>query len=346
MATVDLIKVYLGVLNAQTGWAVEASIYVQNSYNVNPRTGTLKQKVSVAISEVKTIGAGGPDWVEFTFTSAEITDNNWVGVLITTTAGLAFAATNLCWYYASSFTTTGTSDSERYWKYSSGSWSDDTVNCGAYEMYCTGCDNNFTTGATTARRTFKESLMQGVRSYASALAPAVITAPGQPTTPYPANAAVSVSLNVSSLTWADGGNTDYFKVYVGDTSGSLTWIASTITSLPLVDYLATISYPFDYYNTLYWRVDAVNTVATTSGVEWSFTTLKLTPPSPTGYYTTTKQFYRLLPVTSTTSGWGSAPGIGIENYDYAFLTSTYFYNVINTNKKLIAAANSAIWYET
>jgi hypothetical protein len=173
-----------------------------------------------------------------------------------------------------------------------------------------------------------------------------ITAPGQATTPFPTNAGVSVSLNVSSLTWVDGGNTDYFKVYVGDTSGSLTWIASTITTLTLADYLAIISYPFDYKETLYWRVDAVNTEATTSGVEWSFTTLKLTPPSPTGYYTVTKQFYRLLPVTSTTSGWGSAPGIGVENYDYAFLTSTYFYNVINTNKKLIAAANSAIWYET
>jgi hypothetical protein len=172
-----------------------------------------------------------------------------------------------------------------------------------------------------------------------------VTAPGQATNPFPANAATTIGLNISSMTWDSGGDTDYYKVYTGQVSGDLTWIASTVTALDLASYITTIGYPLDYNNTWYWRIDAVNTDATTTGVEWSFTTLKLNPPSLTGYYAVTKQFYRLLPVTSTPSGWGSVPGVGVEGYDYVFLTTDYFFNIINTNKKLITAANSAIWYE-
>jgi len=144
--------------------------------------------------------------------------------------------------------------------------------------------------------------------------------PGKPTTPYPANAATGITLDDTTGTWVSGGNTDSYNVYYGTLSGFLELVEGGVTDLSL----ALVSGVFSVYGKIsYWRVDAVNEVGTTTGDEWYFTTLNFDPVLPTG-------------VTLDHSGGEG----GVPTGD-----ATGLNNIISV-RRLVAAANNKIWYES
>ena len=170
------------------------------------------------------------------------------------------------------------------------------------------------------------------------------TLPTKATTPAPADAATNVTLDQATLTWADGGDTDTYNIYYGTESGSLLLISSGVAlgSESFTVTGITDGSPYDYITTRYWRIDSVNDDGTTEGDEWSFTTIRLDPPSETYWYSTGGYYYRLLPQSDGT--YGDPPPTGTENIDYEVLAG-YLPNFINTNRRLIAAARNSIYYE-
>lgn len=169
------------------------------------------------------------------------------------------------------------------------------------------------------------------------------SAPSKPTNPTPLDAADDVTLDHATLTWEDGGDTDTFNIYYGTESGNLTLVQSGIAvgSPSFTITGITSGSPFDYLDTRYWRVDSINANGTTTGDEWSFTTLRLLPPGPTFWYSTGGYWYQLL--VQDDGSYGDPPGVGVENTDYIVISFTA--NFIRTNRVLIAAANNKIWYE-
>lgn len=106
-----------------------------------------------------------------------------------------------------------------------------------------------------------------VQQYASAITNNITQVssnpPGQASNPNPASGATDVNTQ-TSLTWTAGSNTTSHKVYFG-------------TSNPpeLQSTVSTASYNPGSLNTnttYYWQVDEVNSVGTTTGSVWSFTT--------------------------------------------------------------------------
>lgn len=107
-----------------------------------------------------------------------------------------------------------------------------------------------------------------VAAYAGAINNALSpgNAPGAAGTPNPANGATSIN-NSISLGWSAGSEATSYDVYFG-TNASL-------GSLDFKGNQSGISYSTGVLNTsttYYWRVDAVNTLGTTAGPVWSFTT--------------------------------------------------------------------------
>ena len=156
--------------------------------------------------------------------------------------------------------------------------------------------------------------------------------PGPPEkaiTPGPTDANSAVTLDQEDLTWIDGGlgaanEALTFNVYYGDTSGSLTLVASA-QDAGAVSNLFTIwnldyGSPFDYAVTRYWRIDSTNDVGTTTGDEWSFTTLTFDPPVPSPPEPDPDDPYPI---------------------DYEFDP-----NFIRTTQRLVCACGHQIWYET
>jgi hypothetical protein len=99
--------------------------------------------------------------------------------------------------------------------------------------------------------------------------------PTKATSPSPLNAADDVTLDQATISWTDGGGADTFNVYYGTSSGSLSLVSSTQagTSFSLTTYL-----PYTYSVTRYWRIDSTNSYGTTTGDEWSFTTIVFDQP--------------------------------------------------------------------
>jgi hypothetical protein len=140
--------------------------------------------------------------------------------------------------------------------------------------------------------------------------------------PTPADSATGIVLALGTLDWDDGGGADTFDVYFGTESGNLSLVSSeqAATQYTLGSVLA-------YGTTYYWRVDATNEYGTTTGDEWSFTTLSFDPPGSTARY---KSDDSVVPIGT------------------AFDSDTMYYtgeNFIANMATLIAAADDAIWYE-
>ena len=113
--------------------------------------------------------------------------------------------------------------------------------------------------------------------------------PEKAVTPGPTNANSDVTLDQNDLTWIDGGfgaenEATHFSVYYGDTSGDLTLVSDGQTAggatNSFIIWELLYGSPFDYAVTRYWRVDSTNEWGTTTGDEWSFTTLTFAPPGP------------------------------------------------------------------
>ncbi len=131
----------------------------------------------------------------------------------------------------------------------------------------------------------------------------------------PANSGSSISVT-PLLDWAAGATypPDSYNIYIGTTSGDLDLqeAGRLSTSLQVLSGLS-------YNTTYYWRVDSVDQNSIVTGTEWSFTTLGFAPPLPTG-------------VTLDGDGEPTGTPTGI--------------NGIATIKRLVAAANNKIWYES
>ena len=98
-----------------------------------------------------------------------------------------------------------------------------------------------------------------------------------------------------------------YSIYFGTTSGNLSLIQSGLEATEV----AVPDLPLEYNTTYYWRVDATNEYYTTTGDEWSFTTIVFDPPAV------------------SVDGSGNPTG---ENNMY-------------TVRRLAAVANNKFWYE-
>lgn len=168
-------------------------------------------------------------------------------------------------------------------------------------------------------------------------------APAKATTPAPLDTASDVTLDQATITWEDGGGATSYNVYYGDTSGNLTLVSGGQAGTSFIVTGITDGSPYDYVVTRYWRIDSINAAGTTTGDEWSFTTIRSRPPTVTYFYTTTGQYYQLL--VQADGSYGDVPGVGVEGTDYVFLVAGYEPNFINTIRKLVGVANNKVWYE-
>ena len=169
------------------------------------------------------------------------------------------------------------------------------------------------------------------------------TSPTKAENPSPTDTNTSVTLDQATISWDDGGGADTFDVYYGTVSGSLSLVSLTQAGTSFTVTGVTDGSPYTYLSTRYWRINSTNVAGTTTGDEWSFTTIRLDPPTPTRFYPVTGQYYYLLIQSDGT--YGDLPGVGVENTDYVFLAAGYEANFIATNRRLVAAAENKIWYE-
>jgi len=116
---------------------------------------------------------------------------------------------------------------------------------------------------------------------------------------------------------------ELYTLYFGDESGNLDLVAASIDG---VTY-AVPGLPLVYNTTYYWRVDATNDYGTTTGDEWSFTTLS--PDRPHSTYR-----YR--------SDGSLVPDGTAYNAATMYITGE---NFLNVQRRLVGAAANAIFYE-
>ena len=108
-----------------------------------------------------------------------------------------------------------------------------------------------------------------------------------------------------------------YNVYF-DSGDGMVSVASGISDTELAVSFGPLNYNVDYS----WRVDAVNEHGTTTGDVWTFTSLKYDPPLPSG-------------VTLTDVAGSEGVPTGTPTGE----------NAVISIKRLVAAANSKIWYE-
>ena len=149
--------------------------------------------------------------------------------------------------------------------------------------------------------------------------------------PAPTDTASDVTLDQATLTWEDGGGADTYNVYYGDTSGNLTLVSEGQVGTSLTVTGITLGSPYGYVTTRYWRIDSINDIGTTTGDEWSFTTI--------GFHRL-RVSYELI---SGGSGNGpyDTPTPGVEGTDFRYTGE----NNMITVRRLVAAANNKIWIE-
>jgi len=136
--------------------------------------------------------------------------------------------------------------------------------------------------------------------------------------PTPTNANDTVTLDQATITWENGGGATSYNVYYGDTSGDLTLVSEGQVETSLTVTGITLGSPYEYLITRYWRVDSINEAGTTTGDEWSFTTIKFDPPLPTG-------------VTLDDDGNPTGTPTG--------------QNFMTTTRILVGVANNKVWFE-
>ncbi|MBE3036626.1 MAG: hypothetical protein IMZ70_06060 [Candidatus Atribacteria bacterium] len=159
--------------------------------------------------------------------------------------------------------------------------------------------------------------------------------PAKATVPSPTNAATGTVLGLTT-TWTGGATATTYNILVDVGAGLVSQETAledaTWTPAPTV---------FDYITAYTWRVDSVNAFGITEGDEWTFTTIRLSPPGVTYWYTTTNTYYRLLVQSDGT--YGDPPPTGTVDVDYVVLA--YEPNFIRTNRVLAAVAENRFWYE-
>ena len=151
--------------------------------------------------------------------------------------------------------------------------------------------------------------------------------PGKPTTPSPTDAASSITLDESPLSWVSGGDTDTYEVYFRESGDDWTQVGEAQAGLEWTIDFGTLAYGTTYE----WRIDATNVHDTTTGDTWSFDTLS---------FGQIRVSYRLISGGSGSGPYDSPPGTQGTDWEY-----TGESNML-TIKRLVAAANDKIWYES
>ena len=160
--------------------------------------------------------------------------------------------------------------------------------------------------------------------------------PAKATVPSPTNTATDAVLGLTT-TWTGGATATSYNVLADVGDG----LASQDTALEDATWTPSPTI-FDYITEYTWRVDSINVYGITTGDEWTFTTIRLTPPAVTEWYSTGGYYYRLLPQSD--GSLGDPPGTGVEDTDYEVLDG-YLPNFINTYRRLVAVAENKFWYE-
>lgn len=124
------------------------------------------------------------------------------------------------------------------------------------------------------------------------------TAPSKATTPSPADTSIDQSCGLVELSWVDGGGAVTYDVYFGET-GSMVLVSSAQAGLT---FSLTSYHPLEYETEYSWRIDSTNGDGTTTGDVWTFTTIALTPPTPSGI---AKQVKRMIVVGDDTVYYSS-----------------------------------------
>ena len=153
--------------------------------------------------------------------------------------------------------------------------------------------------------------------------------PGQPTIVSPTPTGVTnITLDETPLEWAAGDPAaDTYEVYFRESGDA--WVLVGVAQAGLT---WTIDFgTLDYGTTYEWRIDATNIYGTTTGNTWSFTTIS---------------FDRILiSYVLITGGSGAGPyddPVGTEGTDWRWTGE----NNMLTVKRLVAVANSKVWYES
>jgi hypothetical protein len=158
--------------------------------------------------------------------------------------------------------------------------------------------------------------------------------PGKPTNPSPTDAVSDVTLDETPLSWdaSVDGDADTYEVYFRESGDD--W---ELVGVAQAGVEWTIDFGILAYETTYeWRIDATNVYGTTVGDTWTFDTID---------FDRIRVSYRLI---SGGNGYGpydfDAGGNpqGTEGTDWAWTGE----NTMLTVKRLVAAANSKIWYES
>lgn len=156
-------------------------------------------------------------------------------------------------------------------------------------------------------------------------------APEKPTTPSPGNGIDTVVLDQETISWEDGGGATSYDVWYGENEAGLTKVSAgqegTSFTISGIDYGS----PFGYVTSRTWRIDAINAVDTTTGDVWTFTTIIFAPPQVT---------YVLIDGGNEQGPYDDPPGV--EGTDWNWTGGN---NMIIV-RRLVAAANDAIWYES
>ena len=157
--------------------------------------------------------------------------------------------------------------------------------------------------------------------------------PGKPTNPSPTNAVSSITLDETPLSWdASDPAADTYEVYFRESGDNWVQVGSAQVGVSWTIDFGTLAYGTTYE----WRIDATNDTGTTTGDTWTFDTID---------FDQIRVSYRLI---SGGNGYGpydfDAGGNpqGTEGTDWAWTGE----NTILTVKRLVAAANDKIWYES
>ena len=144
--------------------------------------------------------------------------------------------------------------------------------------------------------------------------------PSKPINPTPANEATEVDFSGFTLSWVNGGGATSYDVYIG-ASGSLVEVSTGQSGTSYVTNIDEVP----YNQVIYWRVDAVNSVGTTTGDTWNFDARPGAAITPYPGNATSG-----ITLDDTTASWESGSDNTI-NYDIYFRPFGEFYELVDSD---------------
>jgi len=307
MATISSIEFYLK-RSGTTDFNAWVDVYnTDGGQYGTPVAGTLLGTTQSVQSDSMPSFDASPDWVSFSFaTPLTVSNTGWYGIRLRTDRSSGSTAIRV--YRASDW---GTDDaSAMAFKVASG-WVGIVSIC--YRVIGTVNNVAETPGVQTDFSNSPNGY--GLRSYLEG-----VNVPSKPTNPTPANEATEVDFSGFTLSWVDGGGATSYDVYIGP-SGSLVKVSSSQAGTSYVTNIDEVP----YNQVIYWRVDAVNSVGTTTGDTWHFDARPGAAITPYPGNATSG-----ITLDDTTASWESGSDNTI-NYDIYFRPFGEFYELVDSD---------------